>query len=71
MIQLELNSQESELLCKILESYLADLRIESASIEIEEFKAALKREEALIEGLLPRLEQTAPAANKFGEYAQF
>ena len=68
---MELNSQESELLRKILESYLADLRVESASMEIAEFKAALQREEMLVEGLLPRLERVIPAANKFGEYAQF
>ncbi len=71
MMQLELNSQESDLLRKILESYLADLRVESAGMEIAEFKAALEREGALIEGLLPRLEHSVPTADAFGEYAQF
>ncbi len=70
MVSLQLNSQESELVRKILEAYLADLRVEIAGMEIEEFVAALRREEAVVEGLLPRFE-SAPTANRFGEYAQF
>ncbi len=71
MFQLELNEQESQVLRKILESYLADLRVEMAGMDIAEFAAALKREEALVENLLPRLERALPAGNRFGEYAQF
>ena len=70
-MHLELNAQECELLHKVLESYLVDLGVEIAGMEIPEFTAVLERERALAEDLLPRLERTLPTPNAFGEYAQF
>ncbi len=70
-MHLELNAQEAELLQKILQSHLVDLGVEIAGMDIPEFTAALERERALVENLLPRLESVLPAANAFGEYGQF
>ncbi len=70
-MHLELSAQECELLHKVLESYLVDLGVEIAGMDIPEFSAVLERERVLIETLLPRLERALPAPNAFGEYAQF
>ncbi len=71
MLQISLNAEDSELLHRILASYLSDLRVEIADTDLEGFKESLKSEEELIKRLLRKIEDEAPASPEIrsGEYA--
>ena len=56
MIQIELSSEESEILREVLTSYLSDLRMEIADTENMDFREALKKKEAFLKELIQRLE---------------
>jgi hypothetical protein len=71
MLQISLNAEDSELLHRILASYLSDLRVEIAGTDLEGFKESLRSEEQLIKRLLRQIEDEAPASPEIrsGEYA--
>ena len=54
-MQLALGSDEAEVLEEILTSALGDLREQVYKSEVAEYKAALKRREAIVAGLLERI----------------
>jgi hypothetical protein len=54
-MQLELTSDETELLANVLDSALRELRGEVYRAEVADFKATLKQREHLIASLLERL----------------
>jgi hypothetical protein len=56
MFDIQLTADEAEMLHRILESYLADLRVEIAGTDLKDFREVLKREERFIKELLQRLE---------------
>ena len=55
MFIIRLSPEESEMLRKILESYLSDLCVEIGDTEAKELREALKREKSFINDLLHRL----------------
>lgn len=55
MPQLSLTEQDGATLRKALESYLSDLRMEIADTDAQDFRDALKREEAILTRLLEQL----------------
>ena len=55
MPQLSLTEQDGATLRKALESYLSDLRMEIADTDAQDFRDALKREEAILTRLLDQL----------------
>ncbi|CAG1011987.1 hypothetical protein ANRL4_04544 [Anaerolineae bacterium] len=55
MLDIRLTVQDAEMLRKILESYLSDLRAEIAGTDSKDLRDALKEEEVFIKGLLRRL----------------
>jgi len=55
----DLTSRESELLLRLLEYRLGELRREIHHTDSRAFKAGLKADEALIEGLLAKLKTPA------------
>jgi hypothetical protein len=55
MTQLPLTDSEVSILRKVLESYLADLRMEIADTEEMEFRERLKKEEEVIHKILGAL----------------
>ncbi len=56
MFNIRLTQTEGEMLQKILESYLSDLRFEIADTDLVDFRDPLKKEEAFIKQLLQQLE---------------
>ncbi len=56
MCQLELNREEAELIRELFSNSLSDLRLEIMHTDRREYRAALKTREALLTGLLQRLE---------------
>lgn len=71
MLQILLNPEETELLHRILSSYLSDLRVEIAGTDLEGFKDSLRMEEEFIKRLLREIEEESPGSPeiRFGEYA--
>ena len=55
MFIIRLSPEESEMLRKILESYLSDLCVEIGDTEAKELREALKREKSFINDLLHHL----------------
>lgn len=55
MPQLSLTEEDGATLRKALESYLSDLRMEIADTDAQDFRDALKREEAILTRLLDQL----------------
>jgi hypothetical protein len=56
MLDIKLTPDEAEMLHKILDSYLSDLRAEISGTDSVDFRAPLKKEELFIKELLHRLE---------------
>ena len=56
MAILELSSEEGEKLARVLKFYLSNLRMEIADTDSSFFKADLKNEKELLNGILERLE---------------
>ena len=56
MFDIKLTHDEAEMLHKILDSYLSDLRVEIADTDLADFREILKNEEVFIKELLHRLE---------------
>ncbi len=56
MFEIKLTHDEAEMLRKILEFYLSDLRVEIAGTDLVDFRDTLKKEELFIKDLLHRLE---------------
>jgi hypothetical protein len=59
-MELQINATEARLLGRILTNYRGDLRMEIADTDQADLRAALKRNEALIDGLIDRLSKLAP-----------
>ncbi len=61
-MQLEISADEAAVLTDVLESALGDVREQVYKSEVAEYKANLKRREAIITGVLGRLRarQAAP-----------
>lgn len=55
-MDLKLHDSERELLLRILQQYLSDLRMEIADTEQYEFRQGLKEDENVIKDLIARLE---------------
>ena len=55
MIQLNLTPEEATMLGDVLESYLSDLRMETADIDAMDVRESLKEQEAMLRKLLPSL----------------
>ncbi len=71
MVHFEMSKDEARMLVKLLESHLAELKLDIAATNIADFAEALRREEVLIENLLLHLKAqdlSYPEA-MFGEYA--
>ena len=56
MFDIRLSPEETEMLRKILESYLSDLRVEIGGTEVKDLREELKKEEGFIKELLHRLQ---------------
>jgi hypothetical protein len=54
-MQFELSAEEAAVLADVLDSALGDLREEIYKAEVADYKAALKRREAIIKALLERV----------------
>lgn len=59
MCDLRLTQPEKDMLLKILESYLSDLRVEITHTDLKDYRETLKAEETFIKELLRRLENTS------------
>ncbi len=59
MTQLDLQPLEVEALRGVLRSYLDDLQTEIAHTDTREYREGLKSQQALLEGLLRRIESVA------------
>jgi hypothetical protein len=59
-MQMEISGDEAEILAEVLDKALGDIREEVYKAEVADYKEALKRREAVIEGLIDRL-RTRPA----------
>jgi len=59
MARVDLTPEEARMLRDVLESYLSDLRMEIAGTESMSFRENLKKTEAFLKGLLPRLREPA------------
>ena len=57
-MNIQLTQEEADILHKILDSYLSDLRVEIANTDLVGFRDPLKKEEVFIKELLHRLETT-------------
>lgn len=55
MAQVEINSEEIEMLEDILQSYLSDLRMEIADTDLKDFRDTLKIKEEFIKLFLKRI----------------
>lgn len=62
-MQLELSADEVSVLSDVLESALGDVREEVYKAEVADYKANLKKREALIAGLLERVRGTQVASS--------
>jgi hypothetical protein len=58
MVQIEITSEEAQMLLEILETYLSDLRMEIADTEQMDFREGLKRREVFLKELIQRLKET-------------
>jgi hypothetical protein len=58
MVQIEITSEEAQMLMEILEAYLSDLRMEIADTEQMDFREGLKRREVFLKELIQRLKET-------------
>ena len=56
MFDIRLSPEETEMLRRILETYLSDLRVEIGGTEVKDLREALKQEEGFIKELLRRLQ---------------
>ena len=56
MTALDLNEQEREALSGVLDDYVSDLRMEISNTDSQDFRDELKKREALLMGILERLE---------------
>ncbi len=56
MFDIQLSAEETEMLRKILETYLSDLRVEIGGTEVKDVRETLKQEEEFIKELLRRLQ---------------
>lgn len=52
MAQLSLTEEEAAVLGQALQTYISDLRMEIAGTDAFELREALKRQEAILEGIL-------------------
>lgn len=59
MLRIELTTDEVSTLQEVITSYVSDLRVEVARTDRMELREALKAREALLKGLLTRLEPRA------------
>ena len=59
MARIDLKPEEARMLREVLESYLSDLRMEIAGTESVSFRENLKKTEAFLKGLIPRLHEPA------------
>ena len=59
-LDLYLNTKETELLTRLLDRYLEDIRREIHHTDRAQFKAALKSDEVLMRNLLQRLRVPVP-----------
>ncbi len=55
VLNLEIKPDEVDLLKKILENHLADLRMEISNTDDFEYRESLKRDEALLKGMIARI----------------
>lgn len=55
-MQLHLEPEEAAVLTQVLKDFLSDLRMEIVSTENYDMREDLKREEAVIKGIIERLE---------------
>jgi hypothetical protein len=55
MIQLDLTSEDAEMLREVLEEYFSDLRMEIAGTESMTYREELKKKEAFLSTILERL----------------
>jgi chromosome condensin MukBEF complex kleisin-like MukF subunit len=60
-MELSLQPNEVELLKRILENYLPQLREEIYKTENMDWRTSMHKDEALLKGLIARLEQMSPA----------
>lgn len=59
-MKLELNSEQEEILGRVLSLYISDLRMEVAATDDFEFRRNLKHEEEQLKALLAGLQTVAP-----------
>ena len=59
MARIDLKPEEARMLREVLESYLSDLRMEIAGTESVSFRENLKKTEAFLKELIPRLRESA------------
>ena len=62
-MQLEISAEEAAVLVDVLESALGDIREQIYKAEVADYKAQLKRREAIISALLNRLRAANPATS--------
>jgi predicted secreted protein len=62
-MELTLSSRELAMLERILQEYLADLRMEIADTDAHAYRAELKRQEETIRAMLMKLEKKAEPAD--------
>lgn len=58
MAQLQLTSEEGDILVEILESYLSDIRMEIADTDSTVFKVDLKKKKEVIKKILDNLHKS-------------
>jgi hypothetical protein len=61
-MQLDINSNEAEVLEEVLRRALGDVREEIYKAEVADYKTALKQREVVIESLLERLRARTPGS---------
>lgn len=57
MVQIEITSEEAQMLLEILETYLSDLRMEIADTDQMDFREGLKKRELFLKELIHRLKE--------------
>ena len=65
-MQLQLSSEEKEIVSDILRDYLADLKLETADTEGGDFLSLLDRREAAVRKLLQILSEGATGGEQIG-----
>ncbi|MGH2354663.1 MAG: hypothetical protein ACRDI2_25720 [Chloroflexota bacterium] len=68
-MELTLQPEEAALLERVLTNYLSDLRMEVSSTDSYDWRQTLKRDEALIKGLIARLQDTIRASERVAQRA--